>query len=75
MAVLLYPMRAVETTGKGPRPPPASYVRKIHEWTAGYPLAVAARTDFAVDLFYNVDTPVDGAEAARRPRVTQTPIG
>jgi molybdenum cofactor guanylyltransferase len=39
-------------------------VRAVHEWTARYPLAVAAWVDTPVDPFFNVNTPEDAAKAA-----------
>jgi molybdopterin-guanine dinucleotide biosynthesis protein A len=39
-------------------------VRAVHQWTARYPLAVAAWNDAPVDPFFNVNTPEDAAEAA-----------
>ena len=38
-------------------------MRAVHEWTAQYPLAVAAWEDAPVDPFFNVNTPEDAAEA------------
>jgi molybdenum cofactor guanylyltransferase len=42
----------------------AEQIRAVHEWTARYPLAVAAWNDAPVDPFFNVNTPDDAAEAA-----------
>ena len=39
-------------------------MRAVHEWTARYPLAVAAWADAPVDPFFNVNTPDDVAAAA-----------
>jgi molybdopterin-guanine dinucleotide biosynthesis protein A len=39
-------------------------MRAVHQWTARYPLAVAAWKDAPVDPFFNVNTPEDAAEAA-----------
>jgi molybdenum cofactor guanylyltransferase len=39
-------------------------MRAVHQWTARYPLAVAAWNDVPVDPFFNVNTPEDAAEAA-----------
>jgi molybdenum cofactor guanylyltransferase len=39
-------------------------MRAVHQWTARYPLAVAAWNDAPVDPFFNVNTPDDAAEAA-----------
>jgi molybdenum cofactor guanylyltransferase len=40
-------------------------VRKVGEWSARYPLAVAEWPDVPVDPFFNVNTPEDVAEAER----------
>ena len=42
----------------------AEQMQAVHQWTARYPLAVAAWTDAPVDPFFNVNTPEDAAEAA-----------
>ena len=39
-------------------------MRAVHDWTARYPLAVAAWADAPVDPFFNVNTPDDVAAAA-----------
>jgi molybdopterin-guanine dinucleotide biosynthesis protein A len=39
-------------------------MRAVHQWTARYPLAVAAWKDVPVDPFFNVNTPEDAVEAA-----------
>ena len=48
-------LRVAITTGQ---------MRAIHEWTARYPLAVAAWADVPIDPFFNVNTPDDAAKAA-----------
>ncbi len=59
--VALWPIRLREdlrkavTTGR---------MRAVHEWTARYPLAVAAWDDVPVDPFFNVNTPEDAVTAA-----------
>jgi molybdopterin-guanine dinucleotide biosynthesis protein A len=42
----------------------AEQMRAVHQWTARYPLAVAAWDDAPIDPFFNVNTPEDAAEAA-----------
>jgi molybdenum cofactor guanylyltransferase len=39
-------------------------MRAVHQWTARYPLAVAAWNGAPIDPFFNVNTPEDAAEAA-----------